>query len=216
MTPDAQSFSGPLAARCRTAARHNARCAGAAELAIEQSLWVIEWDSSEVGGRIDRLARSRRESAVFGAIGHGFRRQRRLRPPAKVAQLERQWNFTAPPDYRTFLLEVEAGGAGPGYGLFSFGTWGGEPFTPAWPDGDPSVAFPHDSSPSTNTWREVTPPTKNRKRIRATAAPLHTSSQLGSLTATFCSWGAADRTYGHPRALLPIACAFEMVAWRGV
>lgn len=116
---------------------------GGSELAIGQSLWVTEWGSSEVGRRIDRLARSRRESAVFGAIGHGFRRQRRLRP-AKVAQLERQWNFTVPPDYRTFLLEVEAGGAGPGYGLFSFGTWGGEPFTPAWPDCDPSVAFPHD------------------------------------------------------------------------
>ena len=50
-----------------------------------------------------------------------------------------------PGDYRRFLLSIENGGAGPGYGLFALGTWGNERHTPGWPEGDPSAPFPHDA-----------------------------------------------------------------------
>ncbi|MEU8822328.1 SMI1/KNR4 family protein [Streptomyces sp. NPDC048636] len=60
-------------------------------------------------------------SKVFGAswgkYGHGFD----LRPPLAEAELvaaERVWGATLPEEYRGFLLEVGASGAGPDYGLF--------------------------------------------------------------------------------------------------
>ncbi|KQV14540.1 MULTISPECIES: SMI1/KNR4 family protein [unclassified Kitasatospora] len=58
---------------------------------------------------------------VFGAE-RGFGHEFRLEPPlseAEVATAEEQLGLSFPPAYRTFLLEVGAGGAGPHYGLFS-------------------------------------------------------------------------------------------------
>ncbi|MBL1098933.1 SMI1/KNR4 family protein [Streptomyces coffeae] len=55
--------------------------------------------------------------ASWGKSGHGFE----LRPPLAEADLlaaERVWGATFPEEYRGFLLEVGAGGAGPDYGLF--------------------------------------------------------------------------------------------------
>ncbi|WP_432037574.1 SMI1/KNR4 family protein [Streptomyces cucumeris] len=64
-------------------------------------------------------------SKVFGASwgkwGHGFE----LRPPLAEAELlaaERVRGVTLPEEYRGFLLEVGAGGAGPDYGLFPLRT----------------------------------------------------------------------------------------------
>ncbi|MFI7320996.1 SMI1/KNR4 family protein [Streptomyces venezuelae] len=60
--------------------------------------------------------------AVFGAYfkesGHEFE----LRPvltEEQVAAVERQQGVRFPEEYRSFLLEVGAGGAGPDYGLFT-------------------------------------------------------------------------------------------------
>ncbi|MFJ2767713.1 SMI1/KNR4 family protein [Streptomyces sp. NPDC087300] len=59
--------------------------------------------------------------AVFGAYfrEHGHRFE--LRPvltEEQVGAVERRRGVTFPPEYRAFLLEVGAGGAGPDYGLF--------------------------------------------------------------------------------------------------
>ncbi|MFB7476077.1 SMI1/KNR4 family protein [Kitasatospora sp. NPDC056184] len=53
----------------------------------------------------------------FGAIGHRFRLQPVL-SPAELAGLEAQIGVRLPWEYRTFLLAVGAGGAGPAYGVF--------------------------------------------------------------------------------------------------
>jgi hypothetical protein len=58
---------------------------------------------------------------VFGApgqrSGHGFRLDPLLRED-EVAEAEEELGVAFPSGYRTFLLEVGAGGAGPDYGVF--------------------------------------------------------------------------------------------------
>jgi hypothetical protein len=55
---------------------------------------------------------------VFGALGHRFEMEERLTAD-EVADLQAQLGAELPGDYRSFLLEVGAGGAGPAYGVFS-------------------------------------------------------------------------------------------------
>ena len=55
--------------------------------------------------------------AVFGARGHAFSLEDPL-APEELAELEGQLGVQLPADYRAFLLEVGAGGAGPSYGVF--------------------------------------------------------------------------------------------------
>jgi hypothetical protein len=73
-------------------------------------------DWHAVRDRVLTLAESDQRHQVFGALGHTFR----LEAPVEVEDLNRaeaQWGVTLPADYRTFLLTVGAGGAGPFYGL---------------------------------------------------------------------------------------------------
>jgi hypothetical protein len=56
--------------------------------------------------------------AVFGALGHRFEVEGCL-TAGEIADLQAQLGVELPGDYRSFLLEVGAGGAGPAYGVFS-------------------------------------------------------------------------------------------------
>ncbi|MGX1808080.1 SMI1/KNR4 family protein [Nocardia sp. NPDC055321] len=71
------------------------------------------WDG--VRERVAALGRA--NSSVFGMQGHRFELEPVL-SPGEVAELEAQIGTPLPADYRAFLLEVGAGGAGPSYGLF--------------------------------------------------------------------------------------------------
>lgn len=77
---------------------------------------------SDVRQRVEALARDERARDVFGAWrmngepGHTFR----LAPPLRDDQVEAaeaQLGISLPGEYRDFLLQVSAGGAGPHYGL---------------------------------------------------------------------------------------------------
>ncbi|WP_143663775.1 SMI1/KNR4 family protein [Streptomyces sp. rh34] len=68
--------------------------------------------------RVLRLAEHPQSEKVFGAQGHGFR----LGPVMSEEQLravEADLGVGLPAQYRSFLLHVGAGGAGPHYGLMT-------------------------------------------------------------------------------------------------
>lgn len=74
-------------------------------------------DWSDIPPRLARLATLPDAAGVFGARWHGWR----LDPPLtvdEVAELEEQTRVELPTGYRSFLLEVGSGGAGPACGLF--------------------------------------------------------------------------------------------------
>jgi hypothetical protein len=76
---------------------------------------------SGVREQVLALGRAPFVEKVFGArsqgFGHGFELEPTLTED-EVAEAEKDLGVTFPPAYRTFLLQVGAGGAGPYYGLF--------------------------------------------------------------------------------------------------
>ncbi|WP_144122769.1 SMI1/KNR4 family protein [Catellatospora sichuanensis] len=74
-------------------------------------------DWSGARERVESLSRHPHRDAIFGAEDH----QMRLEPPLSADELddlERHLGVSLPEDYRTFLTQVSAGGAGPAYGVF--------------------------------------------------------------------------------------------------
>lgn len=70
--------------------------------------------------RLSRLAVTDVAKKHFGAGQHQYR----FAPPLterEVARFERKHRVRLPEEYRSFLLEVGNGGAGPGYGVFPLG-----------------------------------------------------------------------------------------------
>jgi len=86
------------------------------------------------------------ELKIFGAFGHHWR----LNPPAKerqVASFEKKYRVRLPENYRTFLIELGNGGAGPYYGIFPLDQdYDGKDLSRGMRQGtlgDPSLPFPH-------------------------------------------------------------------------
>jgi hypothetical protein len=105
-----------------------------------------DWFENDVIGRVARLRSNPNGFRVFGASAHAFT----LRPVIETEELtmiERDYGFQVPDSYRSWLLEVGNGGAGPGYGLFPLGSEGDTvDNTHDWiPEllGDPGRPFPH-------------------------------------------------------------------------
>jgi hypothetical protein len=93
--------------------------------------------------RLADLDRRDRRRRVFGASFHQYK----LNPPLPVAMIEafeKRYGVTLPGDYRLFLTEIGNGGAGPSYGLLTFGK---DDDDREWEAGDligdPSKPFPH-------------------------------------------------------------------------
>ncbi|WP_327071354.1 SMI1/KNR4 family protein [Kitasatospora sp. NBC_01302] len=67
--------------------------------------------------RVQQLATVAGAEAVFGFHGHRFLLEDPL-TAGELEELEGQLGVRLPEDYREFLTQVGAGGAGPGYGVF--------------------------------------------------------------------------------------------------
>jgi hypothetical protein len=79
---------------------------------------VPKTDWSSVPARIAALSAHPHRREVFGSEGHGFQLEPAL-TAADVTDLESCLGVVLPEDYRNFLTEVSAGGAGPFYGVFA-------------------------------------------------------------------------------------------------
>ncbi|HEX5598037.1 MAG TPA: SMI1/KNR4 family protein [Micromonosporaceae bacterium] len=105
------------------------------------------WDVRE---RVAELAAGPDADEVFGVEEHGWLLEPPL-SPAELAEVEAQIGVEFPEEYRSFLLQVSRGGAGPAYGLFPLrrvaGRWqwegGGADLTGLDPLTEP---FPHTSA----------------------------------------------------------------------
>lgn len=74
----------------------------------------------EVERILDQARRMDSGLEMFGASKHQYK----LNPPVNlpfVRAIEEEYRFRFPEDYVQFITEIGDGGAGPGYGLFSFG-----------------------------------------------------------------------------------------------
>lgn len=83
------------------------------------TLETTDFDWTGVRDRVLSLRTKRRAKKLFGAsglFGHGFAVADPL-SEAEVVAVETRFGVELPADYRRFLLEVSAGGAGPHYGL---------------------------------------------------------------------------------------------------
>ncbi|MFI0915093.1 SMI1/KNR4 family protein [Streptomyces abikoensis] len=76
---------------------------------------VDQW--AGIRERVATLSVQSAGNEVFGALGHGWVLEEPLAEDG-LAELEEQIGVRLPEEYRTFLLHVAAGGAGPAYGLF--------------------------------------------------------------------------------------------------
>lgn len=79
---------------------------------------MVDWQQVTV--RLARLGADDSAFKVFGARTHGTGHGWVLSPALSAEQVEEaeaQFRIRFPEDYRSFLVEVGAGGAGPGYGL---------------------------------------------------------------------------------------------------
>jgi hypothetical protein len=74
---------------------------------------LLDWEP--VRFRLQALKSSK--ARTFGARAHKFELAPVLRE-SEVAEAEAQWGIRFPADYRAFLMQAGAGGAGPYYGLF--------------------------------------------------------------------------------------------------
>jgi hypothetical protein len=92
------------------------------EVTTTAAVWAAapitrEVDWSDVRPRLAELARRTEAAKIFGAVSHAWASE----PPltaGELAELESQLGAELPAEYRSFLLEVSRGGAGPAYGLF--------------------------------------------------------------------------------------------------
>ncbi|MEK3788416.1 SMI1/KNR4 family protein [Paenibacillus sp. FSL K6-1230] len=69
-----------------------------------------------ISSKLHQLRQADTELAVFGADCHDYELDP-VKTPEEIRQLESDWNVSLPEDYKAFLMEIGAGGAGPYYGL---------------------------------------------------------------------------------------------------
>jgi hypothetical protein len=100
-------------------------------------------DAVAIRDALDKLKRADTKRRIFGASAHKWK----LGAPVaqhKVKAFEERFAIVLPYEYRTFLLEVGNGGAGPYYGLFPLGVFSDiKGHDPTEVIGDLSRPFPH-------------------------------------------------------------------------
>ncbi len=96
-----------------------------------------------------------RKPIVFGAESHGYI----LNPPLSesvVKQFEDKHRIHLPEDYRSFLIAIGDGGAGPFYGVFRLGEMDDNHDNIKWKEGDGFIGKLSRSFPFNTSWNDLT------------------------------------------------------------
>jgi len=91
---------------------------------------------------------------VFGAEVHGFQ----INPPLTeqaVRDFEERYRTALPAEYRSFLLEIGNGGAGPAYGLFRLGEMDNAFKHKRWRENDGFIGILSRPFPHTKPWNDL-------------------------------------------------------------
>ena len=168
----------------------------------------MTFDPDRVRADIERLRVADADLRVFGAIGH----RHRLRPcltAEELAAAEAFFRVTFPDEYRTFLLRVGNGGAGPFYGVFPLvradGGWRSEgdsgdmfgdvaapvPHVDAWnPAADPMWKWPERDWSADETLYDAEYEAWREKFDPVYGGPEHTAGAI-----SVCDVGCAKRKW---------------------
>lgn len=103
----------------------------------------------EILEKLDKLRSIDAKFKVFGSEYHKYH----LNPPIsekKIIQFERKYKITLPIEYKTFLMEIGNGGAGPYYGVFPLGKYDDG----AWIEGQSLVGILSKPFPYSSDWNK--------------------------------------------------------------
>ena len=103
---------------------------------------------------LERLRTAKRQPNVFGAESHGFELNPSL-PESAVEKFEAKHRIRLPEDYRSFLINLGNGGAGPFYGVFKLGEMDDSFDFQKWKEGDGFVGVLSKPFPHAAPWNDL-------------------------------------------------------------
>jgi hypothetical protein len=111
-------------------------------------------DHKKILESLRKLQASSEGTRVFGANAHGYEVHEPL-TEHEVEMFERKHRVTLPEDYRSFLIHVGNGGAGPAYGIFRLGEMDDDFDYTQWEENDDFVGVLSEPFPHTKAWNDL-------------------------------------------------------------
>src|ERR1700730_8023674 len=114
----------------------------------------MEADFDAILRELTELRNSPASLTVFGSTEHRFNTNPVL-PEKSVRDFEELHRIALPKDYRSFLLRVGNGGAGPGYGIFKLGEMDDGFEHKAWSENDGFIGVLSEPFPHRGPWNDL-------------------------------------------------------------
>ncbi len=114
----------------------------------------MAFDFSDIRMNLHKLRESSKSNKVFGSEKHRFCLHPTL-SEGTIREFENNHRITLPSEYRSFLIHIGNGGAGPGYGLFKFGEMDDGFDEKPWNEDDHFIGILSKPFPHTAPWNDL-------------------------------------------------------------